>query len=34
MKAVEPFHCELWDESGTKVIKKIVEDEDQDPTKE
>jgi hypothetical protein len=34
MKAVEPFHWELLDESGKKGIKKIVEDEDKGPTKE
>ena len=34
MKAVDAFHWELLDDSGMIVIKKIVEDEDQGPTKE
>jgi hypothetical protein len=34
MKAVEPVHWDLLDESGIKSIKKILEDEDQCPTKE
>ena len=34
MKAVEPIHWELLDESGMSVIKKIVEDGYQGPTNE
>lgn len=29
MKAVDPFHWDLLDESGLKVVEKIVEDKDQ-----
>ena len=33
MKAVHPFHWDLLDESGLKVVEKIVEDKDQGPLK-
>jgi hypothetical protein len=33
-KATEPFHWDLLDEMGMKIVEHIVEDEDQSPTKE